>query len=109
MQQHVENFDFNFFYPKEFRTSQVALFALPEIGKNPSLIKSDERTVKDCINLSSKVYSHRALNLVLAHYIFDTVDINPNMMMRFDTRIVNDICTFRMGSQKRALGGCSLR
>ena len=101
MQKHVENFDFNLFYPKEFRTRQVALIALPEIGKNPSLIKSDERTVKDCINLSYKVYNHKALNLVLAHYIFETQDINPNMMMRFDTRIINDICTFRMGSNKR--------
>jgi len=74
---------------------------LPENGKNPTLIKRDERTVKDCINLAYKVYSHKALNLVRTQYIFEMDDINPNMMLRFDTRIINDVCTFRMGSNKR--------
>lgn len=27
--------------------------------------------------------------------------MNPNMMMRFDIRTINDICTFRMGENKR--------
>lgn len=65
------------------------------------MIKYEERTVKDCIILSSRVYTHRALNLILAHYQFETSDVNPNMMMRFDTRTINDICTFRMGDSKR--------
>lgn len=79
----------------------MAHYTIPELGKNPSLIKTDERTVKNCINLLYKVYSHKALNLILAHYIFETADVNPNMMLRFDTRTINDICTFRMGLNKR--------
>lgn len=74
---------------------------MPEPGKNPLLIRNEERTVKDCIILSSRVYTNRALNLILAHYQFDTTDVNPNMMMRFDTRTINDICTFRMGESRR--------
>lgn len=101
MQQHVENFDFDVYYPNDLLRSRASLLTKPDPGKNPFLIKNEERTVKDCIILSSRVYTHRALNLILAHYQFETSDVNPNMMMRFDTRTINDICTFRMGENKR--------
>ena len=100
MQQTVENFDFESFYPREFKTGKH-LYECPAEGSNPTVIKQDERTVKDCINMIYKVYSHRALNLIFAHYKFTSEDINPNMAMRFDVREIKDILTFRMGPEKK--------
>lgn len=65
------------------------------------MIKIEERTVDDFVDLRYSVYTNRGLNLVQASYLFDKQDINPTMMMRFDARTINDICTFRMGEDKR--------
>jgi hypothetical protein len=100
MQEHIETFDFEKFYPREFLNGKV-LYTVPEPGQNPTLIKEDDRIVRDCISSSYRVYSHRALNLIFAFYKFGEKDINPNMMLRFDVRTINDIVTFRMGSEKR--------
>jgi len=58
----------------------------PEPGLNPTLIREEERTVRDCISSSYRVWSHRALNLIFAFYKFGANEINPNWMMRFDVR-----------------------
>jgi hypothetical protein len=35
------------------------------------------------------------------HYKYLAEDVNPNLIMRFDVRQINDIVTFRMSDTKR--------
>ena len=42
-----------------------------------------------------------ALNFVIVHYKYLAEDVNPNLIMRFDVRQINDIVTFRMSDTKR--------
>jgi len=55
----------------------------------------------DCINLTTKVYDHRALSYIVAHYKYLPEDVNPFMILRFDVRQINDLVTFRVDECRR--------
>lgn len=96
MQQEVGNFDFDKYYPPG--TGDIRFFK-PE--DTPTVILEKDESVQDMINITAKLYSHRALNFVIVHYKYLAEDVNPNLIMRFDVRQINDIVTFRMSDTKR--------
>lgn len=100
MQESVENFSFDQFYPKEFRAGKH-LYHVPKEGENPKIISKDERTLKDCISRTYCIYEHRALNVVVSYFGVNPQDINPCQVFRFDCRVINDIITFRAGADKK--------
>jgi hypothetical protein len=65
------------------------------------MIFEKDESEDDIVNITAKVYTHRALNFILAHYKHVSEDVNPNLILRFDARQINDIVTFRMSESKR--------
>ena len=96
MQQEVGNFDFDKHYARG--TGDIRFSTKDEENK---IIFLEDKTVSDQINITTHVYTHRALNFTLAHYRFLPDDVNPNLILRFDCRQINDIMTFRMSETKR--------
>lgn len=90
------NFDFDKHYTPAY--GEVRYFRTAE----PAVIFQEEnKTVNDMVSITAKVYTNRALNFILAHYKYLSEDVNPNLILRFDVRQINDIVSFRMSSTKR--------
>jgi len=96
MQQEVGNFNFDKCYPKG---SSDPRFNRQD--QETTIVFEEDKTINDQINIITKAYSHRALNFILAHYKYLPDDVNPNLILRFDAREINDIVTFRMSETKR--------
>lgn len=96
MQQEIGNFNFDKYYPKA--TMDQRLYK-PDEEVRP--IFEEDKTLNEQVNITAKAYSHRALNFIIAHYKYLPEDVNPNLILRFDVREINDIVTFRMSDSKR--------
>ena len=57
--------------------------------------------VKDCIAVQTKIYTHRCFNYTVGHYKHQVDQINPYMILRFDCRLINDLVTFRVGTERK--------
>lgn len=96
MQQEVGNFNFDKYYPK---ASADQRFYRQDMDVRA--IFEEDKSLNDQVNIVAKAYTHRALNFILANYKYLPDDVNPNLILRFDEREINDIATFRMSDSKR--------
>ena len=48
-----------------------------------------------------KVFTHRAFNYIVSHFKYNVDEVNPFMILRFDVRTINDLVTFRVGSERK--------
>ena len=96
MQDEVGNFNFDKLYARG--TGDVRFY---KGSTKPECILKEERTLNGHVDIVVNAYENRALNFIVAHYKFLSEDVNPNLILRFDVRQINDIITFRMSENKR--------
>jgi len=55
----------------------------------------------DCIAVQSRIHSQRCFNYIVGHFKHTVDELNPYMVLRFDCRQINDLVTFRVGSDRK--------
>ena len=103
LQEPFEKFDFDSFYSKEQRQSNQAIpcDTLLDDETEIKLISEKYEEFKECVLVSSKIFTHRAFNYVVGHFKHQPEEINPYMILKFDVKEINDITTFRVGALKK--------